>query len=243
MKSGYKGDRDMTRKANPLKIAIIGVAMDLFLENGFSKTTAAAICKKANIGTGNLTCHFPTKEHILNELVTVMCDFQWQMMEDATDEGKSSMLAYCLELTTMAAVAEENEAMRDFFLSSYSHPLTLDTIRKNDTEKIKKIFGEYCRDWTERQFIEAEDIVSGIEYAALMATEHSADLPTRIAGSLNTILTIFGVPEELRKTKVAKALGMDYRAVGRRLLAEFREYTRQEHQKAIDEMLAAYHLK
>ena len=45
--------------------------MELFLENGFSKTTAAAICKKANIGTGNLTCHFPTKEHILNELVTV----------------------------------------------------------------------------------------------------------------------------------------------------------------------------
>lgn len=233
----------MARKESPLKLAIIGAATELFLENGFSKTTAAAICKKAKIGTGNLTCHFPTKEHILNELVTVLCDFQWQMMEDATDEGKSSMLAYCLELTTMVAVAEENEPMRDFFLSAYSHPLTLDTIRKNDTEKIKKVFGEFCKDWTERQFIEAEDVISGIEYAALMATEHSADLPTRIAGSLATILRIFGVSEELIKTKIAKTLGMDYRAIGRKLLEEFKEFTAQEHKKAIDELLASYNLK
>lgn len=233
----------MARKESPLKLAIIGAATELFLENGFSKTTAAAICKKAKIGTGNLTCHFPTKEHILNELVTVLCDFQWQMMEDATDEGKSSMLAYCLELTTMVAVAEENEPMRDFFLSAYSHPLTLDTIRKNDTEKIKKVFGEFCKDWTERKFIEAEDVISGIEYAALMATEHSADLPTRIAGSLATILRIFGVSEELIKTKIAKTLGMDYRAIGRKLLEEFKEFTAQEHKKAIDELLASYNLK
>lgn len=233
----------MARKESPLKLAIIGAATELFLENGFSKTTAAAICKKAKIGTGNLTCHFPTKEHILNELVTVLCDFQWQMMEDATDEGKSSMLAYCLELTTMVAVAEENEPMRDFFLSAYSHPLTLDTIRKNDTEKLKKVFGEFCKDWTEKQFIEAEDVISGIEYAALMATEHSADLPTRIAGSLATILRIFGVPEELIKTKITKTLGMDYRAIGRKLLEEFKEFTAQEHKKAIDELLASYNLK
>ena len=133
--------------------------------------------------------------------------------------------------------------MRDFFIASYIHPITLDTIRKNDTEKIKKVFGEFCSDWTDRQFIEAEDIVSGIEFAALMTTPHSADLPTRIAGSLNAIMTIFGVPEELRKTKLKKVLAMDYRTLGARVLDEFREYTKKEHQKAVDEMLAMYNLK
>ena len=225
------------------RLEIVQEASKQFLEKGYTRTTVSAIGKELGMSSGNLTFYFPTKEHILNELVELLCDFQWQIMEDATDEGKSSMLAYCLELTTMAAVADENEPMRDFFLSAYSHPLTLDTIRRNDTEKIKRVFGEYCRDWTDRQFTEAEDIVSGIEYAALMATEHSADLPTRIAGSLHTVLSIFGVPEELQSTKVKKALGMDYRAVGRRLLEEFRAYTRQEHRRAIDEMLVAYNLK
>ena len=233
----------MARKESPLKLAIIGAATELFLQNGFSKTTSAAICKKANIGTGNLTCHFPTKEHILDLLISELCDFQWQVMEESTDEGKSSMLAYCLQLTTMAAVAEQDESMRDFFLSAYSHPMTLNTIRKNDTEKIKKVFGEFCEDWTEVQFAAAEDVVSGIEYATLMNTEHSANLSTRIAGSLDAIMMIFGVPEDMRKTTVAKALAIDYGAIGKRLLEEFREYTRQEHQRSVDEMLIAYNLK
>ena len=231
------------RKENPTRILIIKTATEMFFEHGFSKTTVAALSKKAEISTGNFTFHFPTKEHILDVLVTMMCDFQWQMMEDATDEGKSSLLAYCLELTTMAAVAEENEQMRDFFLSSYSHPMTLDTIRRNDIEKLKKVFGGYCKDWTEKQYIEAESIVSGIEYSTLMTTEHSPDLPTRIEGAMNSIMLLFGVPEELRKAKVAKVLAMDYRAIGRRLLDEFREYTKQEHQRAIDDMLAEYNLK
>ena len=230
------------KKENPTRILIIKTATEMFFEHGFSKTTVAALSKKAEISTGNFTFHFPTKEHILDVIVTMMCDFQWQMMEEATDEGKSSLLAYCLELTTMAAVAEENEQMRDFFLSAYSHPMTLDTIRQNDIEKLKRVFGDYCKDWTDRQFAEAEHIISGIEYSTLMTTEKSPDLPTRIEGAMNAIMLFLGVPEELRKTKVAKVLAMDYRALGRKLLEEFKNFTVQEHQRAIDELLAAYHL-
>lgn len=231
------------KKENPTRLLIIKTATEMFFEFGFSKTTVAAISKKAGISTGNLTFYFPTKEHILEVLVTMMCAFQWQMMEDAADEGKSSLLAYCLELTTMAAVAEENEQMRDFFLSAYSHPITLDTIRRNDIEKLKTVFGDYCGDWTDQRYVEAESIVSGIEYATLMTTEHSPDLPTRIAGAMNGILLLFGIPEELRKTKVAKVLAMDYCAIGKRLLADFKEFTEQEHQRAVNEMLTAYHLE
>ena len=98
-----------TRKPSPLKAAIIKAASELFFEKGFSKTTSSELCKKLDIGTGNLTFYFPTKEHILAVLVQMMIDYQWKEMEDATDEGKSSLLAYCLELTTMAAVAEEKK--------------------------------------------------------------------------------------------------------------------------------------
>lgn len=215
----------------------------MFFETGFSKTTAAALCRKANIGTGNLTFYFPTKEHILDELVTMMCEFQWQMMEDAANEGKSSLLAYCLEITTMAAISEEVEQMHDFFVSAYTHPITLETIRINSVEKIKKVFGEYCGGWKEEHIIEAAAMISGIEYATLMTTKHSATMDIRVAGALNAIMMMFGVPEELRKTKTAKVLSMDYRALGRRLLSEFREYTREVNEKAVDEMLATYNLK
>ena len=224
-------------------MAIIQVAIELFFEKGFSNTTAAAVCRKADIGTGNLTFYFPTKEHILDVLVTMMCEFQWKLIEEATDEGKSSLLCYCLELATMAAISEENPQMQDFYVSAYSHPITLENIRANDVEKMKQVFGQFCPDWTEEQFVEAEAIVSGIEYATLMTTKHSASLPIRVEGALDVIMKVFNVPEELRRMKVQKVLAMDYRAIAHRVLKDFYSYVSVANEKAISDLLQTYHIK
>ena len=133
--------------------------------------------------------------------------------------------------------------MRDFFVSAYSHPMTLENIRANDVEKMKRVFGAFCPDWTDEQFIEAEAIVSGIEYATLMTTKHSAPLPTRIKGALNAIMKIFNVPEELRSAKMQKVLAMDYAAIGRRVFADFKQYVSQTNEKAIEDLLKKYHIK
>lgn len=229
----------MTRghSINITKLEIVQEATRLFFEKGFSKTTAAALCKAVGISTGNLTFYFPTKEHILDVLVEMLCEFQWKLMEEHTDEGKSSLLSYCLELATMAAVSEENAEMKDFYLSTYAHPMTLETIRANDVVKMKQVFGDFCKDWTEEQFLEAENIVSGIEYATLMTTKHSAPLDVRVAGALNAIMLLFRVPEELREIKIAKILAMDYRAIGRKILKNFKEYAEQSTEHAIEEKI------
>lgn len=231
------------RRESPTRLAIIQVAIDLFFEKGFSNTTAATVCRKAEIGTGNLTFYFPTKEHILDVLVTMMCDYQWKLIEEATDEGKSSLLSYCLELATMAAISEEIPQMHDFYVSAYSHPMTLENIRSNDVEKMKQVFGAFCPDWTDEQFVEAEAIVSGIEYATLMTTKHSASLPIRIEGALNAIMKVFDVPEELRKIKTQKVLAMDYRSLGRHVFSNFKQYVNEANEKAIEDLLQTYHIK
>ena len=68
------------------------------------------------MSTGNMTFHFPTKEHLLAELVDMLCDFQWKLMEREAADGYSSIMAICLELVSMAAACEEDEIVRDFFL-------------------------------------------------------------------------------------------------------------------------------
>ena len=158
------------------------------------------------------------------ELVDELISFQRLLMDQAAEEGKSSLLSYCLELTSMAAACEEDAVTRDFFVSSYSSEMTLELIRRNDTEKTKEVFGEYCPDWDEVMWSATENIVSGIEYATLMTREQNTPLPVQIERTLNTIMTIYGVPEELRRIKIQKVLAMDYRALGRRILSEFKNY-------------------
>jgi len=225
------------KRVSATKLDILKVVSRIFLEKGYTATTSRMICEELEISTGNLTYHFPTKEHILAVLVELLCEFQDEMMEQSIDEGKTSLMALCMELTAMAAICEESDKMRDFYLSAYTHPMSMEIIRRNDKARAKEIFGEYCEGWEERNYREAETLVSGIEFATLMTTDSSAALDVRIAGALGGIMMIYNVPEELRKKKIGKALAMDYRAVGRRILGEFCEYIENIDEKTMERIL------
>lgn len=227
----------MARKKvnNAIKMAMVRVANRMFLERGFSNTSVKAIAQELGISTGHITFYYPTKEHLLAILVEKLCDFQWQMMNQTVDEGKTSLMAICLELVAMAAICEENEIAKDFYLSSYTNPMCLEIIRRSDTRRAKEVFGEYCTGWNDENFAEAETLVSGIEYATLMTTHDSASLEIRIVGALNQIMTLYNVPEDVRKMKIDKVLAMDYASIGRRIFTEFTEYIDSENSRLSEE--------
>ena len=216
---------------------IIRVAANRFLNDGYSATTVSSMAKALNMSTGNMTFHFPTKEHMLAALVEMLCSFQWSRMEAEAKEGNGSVMAVCLELLTIASACEQDAVAKDFFLATYSSPMTVEIIRSNDKRRAMDVFGQYCPDWTDDQFSEAEVLVSGIEYATLMTTETSAPLELRIRGALDLILTLYRVPEEIRKQKIEKVLAMDYRGLGLRVLSDFRSYVDRTTEQAILELM------
>ena len=210
------------------KNKILRVSTTMFLEVGYSKTSPQMIAKELKVSTGNLTYYYPTKEHLLAVLTDLLCKFQWKLMEYEAGEGMSSLLSICLELMTMAAACEESEVAKDFFVSTYQSPKCLEIIHNNDSARAKEVFAEYCPDWTDEQFREAEILVAGIEHATLNAIDKTVPLETRISGALNTIMSIYNVPEEIRRIKIEKVLAMDYRSIGKRIFNEFKEYVEKE---------------
>ena len=210
------------------KNKILRVSTTMFLEAGYSKTSPQMIAKELKVSTGNLTYYYPTKEHLLAVLTDLLCKYQWKMIKDEADDGISSLLALCFELMTMAAACEESEVAKDFFVSTYQSPKCLEIIHNNDTARAKEVFAEYCPDWTDEQFREAEILVAGIEHATLNAIDKTVPLETRISGALNTIMMIYNVPEEIRRIKIDKVLAMDYCSIGKRIFNEFKEYVEKE---------------
>lgn len=219
------------------RLEIVQVATEHFLENGYSNTTIKAICNELDMSPGNVTFYFPSKEHLLAELVDMLCDFQWKLMEEEANDGYSSIMAICLELTAMATMCENDEIAKDFYLSAYSSPMCLEIIRKNDARRAKEVFGQYKPDWTQENFMEAEILVSGIEYATLMTTGDEVSLETRISGALGSILGIFGIPEDVRETKLKKVFALDYKNIGKKVLKEFKEYVAQTNEQALKDLL------
>ena len=224
-------------KSTLTRLEIIRAGSQEFLNNGYTATSAKRICEKLNMSTGNLTFYFPTKEHLLAALVEICCDFQREMMEREAEEGYSSIMAVCLELAAMAVMCEEDEAVKDFYISAYTSPLCLEIIRKTDTERAMQVFRQHCPNWSKLQFTEAEILISGIEYATLMVTGDSAPLEKRVSGALHAMLGIYQLPEDLRIQKVQKLLAMDYRSIGCQMLQEFKQYVKEFNENSLINLL------
>ena len=214
----------INKKRGNTRLEIIRLGAHLFIEEGYSCTTVNKIAKTLDLSPGNVTFYFPTKEHLLAVLVDELFDFQTWLMEYEAREGASSLLSYCLELTGIAAACEDDEVAKDFFASSYSSTMILNMIRENDTEKTKHVFAEYRPDWSDEEWRATENIVSGIEFATIMTCENETPLDKQIEKALDSIMLLYGVPEELRKQKIEKVLAMNYRSIGQRILQGFKEY-------------------
>ena len=118
--------------------------------------------------------------------------------------------------------------------------MTLETIRRNDVEKTKMVFGSFNNDWQDLHYIEAETLVSGIEYGTLMTTGDSLGLDVRIDGALRTILKIYLVPRELGLAKIQKAMALNYREIGKNTLKKFREFVFNIDEQYIEDVYAKY---
>ena len=230
----------MARRKVTTRAEIIKVATEMYLENGYSNTTTKAICDRIGISTGNLTFYFPTKEHLLDILVEMVCDFQWDLMKKTVAEGNTSLMAYCLEFITMIAACDQDEIIKDFFVSAYRHPMTLETIRRNDVEKARLVFESFHDDWTDLHYVEAETLVSGIEYGTLMTTGDSAGIEARINGALRTILGVYLVPKDLAMAKIQKATSLNYREIGTSTLKKFREFVFNIDDQYVEDMYLRY---
>ena len=115
--------------------------------------------------------------------------------------------------------------------------MTLEIIRRNDTDRAKQVFSEYCKDWTHEDFVQAETLVSGIEYATLMVTSDSASLETRIKGALTNILKIYNVPKDVINRKIEKVFALDYRNLGKRVLTDFKRFVDKTNEQAIEKIV------
>ncbi len=221
------------KRRTTTRTEIICLAAKHFTEKGYDCPVTTLISKELNIRQGNITFYFPTKEHLFSVVVGELCDFQRELMEREAGEGYSDLLSYCLELTSMTAACEADEVARSFFRAAYASPMTLDIIRESDTEKTKAVFERFRPEWDDAKWVEAENLVSGIEFGTIMTREEKTPLHLQISGALDTIMTIYGVPEELRAQKIEKVLEMDYRALGTKILGEFRRYVQETNDEAL----------
>lgn len=211
-----------------MKTKIIQTALRLFLEKGYINTTSNEISKALGISKGNLTFHFPTKEDLLLDLLKRLCDFQWIIVKNNLNND-NLVLAYCIEISIMAWICENNINAKELYLAAYRQDNSLKMIRELDTIKIENVFKKYKPNWVKENFKNAEYLISGIEYA-LLCSAKDKDYPinNRLAITLRLMLSILGVSDNEIKALIDEVYLLDCEALGNKVLNEFIKYINEQ---------------
>ena len=225
----------MARAATTTKYEIIQTAAEFFFTEGFSNTSPRMIAEKLGLSTGNITYYFKSKEHLLLTIVEELCDFQWNMLKAEIDKGIGSATSICLETMTVAVACEESDIARDFFIATFQSELCRNHLRQNHVERAKKIFAAECDGWTDEQFHQAELLVQGLQYSAIVPTDAKVPLKMRLSGALNQILSIYNVDEKTRQEEIQKVLDKDCREISKRVLEAFTGFVKEKNAKTLSE--------
>ena len=218
----------MNKKRNT-KYEILQHATRLFIEKGYTDAYVTSIANDLGISTGNLTFHFPTKEHILAEMIKALCTLPKRTRESLFTGKHAPLEGYLLELAIIASVCRDYPNIKDLMVNAYTRSMPLEIIRKSDTERAKQVFGAYHTNWTEEEYIQTQNVVSGIEYAMFM-TENTEKLSfeQRLTGCLNAIMKVYDIPEGIRKHIIADIMALDYRSMGKQVFLEFCDYVERK---------------
>ena len=233
----------MARAGTTTKYEIVQTASEFFFTKGFSNTSPRMIAEKLGLSTGNITYYFKSKEHLLLTTVEELCNFQWNMLEAEIDKGIGSAASICLETMTVAVACDESEIARDFFIATFQSQLCRNHLRQNHVDRAKKIFAAECDGWTDEQFHQAELLVMGLQYAAIVPTDANFSVKMRISGALNQILSIYNVDEETRQEEIQKVLDKDCREISKRVLEAFTDFVKKKNAKTLNEAQNAFSKK
>lgn len=195
-------------------------AIQLFLEQGYEKTTTAQISRAAGMSPTSFFAAFENKEALLLKLTQIMFENQFEKARSFA-ENHEPLMVYCLETALQINITELSEPLREIYVMAYTLPSTSEYIYRSTAIQIKNIFAAYMPDAEDKDFYEM-DIASGSITRGFMAKpcDMYFTLDRKIRRYLDCCLKLYNVPTEKRNSLIEAVLAVDLNSVAAKLIEE-----------------------
>lgn len=209
-------------------------AIQLFLEQGYEKTTTAQISKAAGMSPISFFAAFENKEALLLTLTQIMFENQFAKARTFAKDMEPLMV-YCLETSLQIYITELSEPLREIYVMAYTLPSTTEYILKSTAVQIKAIFSPFMPDAEDKDFYEM-DIASGSVMRGFMARKCDMyfTVQKKIERFLECCLKLYDVPKEKRASLIEAVLAFDLHSVAKRLIDEIIAKAETGLEKAIE---------
>lgn len=195
-------------------------AIQLFLEQGYEKTTTAQISRAAGMSPTSFFAAFENKEALLLKLTQIMFENQFEKAR-LFAENHEPLMVYCLETALQINITELSESLREIYVMAYTLPSTSEYIYRSTAIQIKNIFAAYMPDAEDKDFYEM-DIASGSITRGFMAKpcDMYFTLDRKLRRYLDCCLKLYNVPTEKRNSLIEAVLAVDLNSVAAKLIKE-----------------------
>lgn len=173
------------RRKIEFKDKITLAALKLFEEQGIAATSVASIIKEADIAHKTFFNHFPTKDHLLQNIVSTNSDYAYSVITEAfkryTDPKKQ--IEYCFINIAKALVAlhpHYKELITFYLIGSASSSDMLTTQKEKFSSVVEQILSDAKTQNMLRSGFSVEtltDIVVGIYISTLINWSVEEDFP------------------------------------------------------------------
>ena len=133
----------MTSASLPSKKRILTVCVQLFLEQGYKKTTVSEIVHKAEVSNSSFQNIFRAKDGVLTELVAFMFENQFAMARSTAGRQLPPVCVYAVETAIQMTLTELNENLREIYIEAYTQKEASEYILRETAKELFGIFGPY----------------------------------------------------------------------------------------------------
>lgn len=213
MKKGIQPSGMVTRRK------ILSVAMKLFLEKGYEKTTAKEVAETAGIISGSPFFQFGNKEGVLLDLVQKMFHGQFATAGDLAGTTADPLLIYAMETALQLHIAEMSDELRELYVTAYTLPRTAAYIYENMIDKIEAFFTPYLPGAEKNDFYELEIAAAGV-MRGFMARHCDLyfTIERKTGRCLSCCFKLYEVPREAYMPVLEKVLTLDLASIAKRMV-------------------------
>ena len=216
--------RGLQRKGIERRNKMLHVAIQLFLKNGYEKTTTAAIAKGAGMTPSSFFAAFESKEELLLILVKTMFSKQFESVGQFGSVSEDPVLHYSIETSLQICIAELSEPLRDLYVTAYSLPTTSEYIYSSMAPRLQKIFAEYLPEAKLKDFYEMDIASAGIMRAYMAKPcDFYFTIENKLTRFLTSSLTLYSVPKEVQEQITDAVLKMDLRSYAEQMIQKMIE--------------------
>jgi AcrR family transcriptional regulator len=183
-------------RMNEIKQKILNISRDLFIEQGYKKTTTRQIIQKAAILNGSLYHFFENKEDIFKQIIVTVADEAIKLAKDLAHKYSDTRLIDTLPDALQLYAIEKHAKLAELFFEAYSAWPILITFTKITAVEMRETYQEYNPDFTEEDYyLRALAIVGCVRnFIAESFFEGNSGYQDKLAVILKMYQMLFNIP-------------------------------------------------